>query len=282
MISDATTTADAANAAGRSSAAAVTERRLAVVVPCFNEAESLPALAAALMRLEQALAGRYETELIFVDDGSGDATHDALTRMYEGRRDVLVVRHATNQGIAAAIATGIANATAEIVASLDADCTYEPVETITALLNRLTNDVEMVVASPYHPAGGVIGVPRWRLALSKAASGCYRLLMRNKLHTYTSCVRVYRKSAVASLPPTLGGFVGIVELLWQLDCRGGRIAESPAILRVRTTGQSKMRLARTVLAHGRLLLKAAGQRLFGFADRRPPAAATIHQLVTRT
>jgi dolichol-phosphate mannosyltransferase len=106
--------------------------------------------------------------------------------------------------------------------------------------------------------------------------------LRNKLHTYTSCVRVYRKSAVTPLPPTQGGFVGIVELLWQLDQRGGRIVEAPAVLRVRTTGQSKMRLARTIFAHGQLLIRAAAQRVFRFGNAPSAASPPVPQLVTRT
>jgi dolichol-phosphate mannosyltransferase len=282
MNSEAVTVAYAEREGGPSRAPAGSERRLAVIVPCFNEEESLATLVLGLARLEEALAGRYATQLIFVDDDSRDRTYEELTRVYADRADALVLRHRTNRGIAAAIATGMSHATAEIVATLDADCTYEPVETITALLDRLTDDVDMVVASPYHPAGGVVGVPRWRLALSKAASHSYGLVLRNQLHTYTSCVRVCRRSAVAGLPQTQGGFVGIVELLWQLDRRGGRIAEAPAVLRVRTTGQSKMRLARTILAHGKLLIRAAGDRVFRGREAVTAGHRTNQPLVTRT
>src|SRR5205085_2627348 len=126
--------------------------------------------------------------------------------------------------------------------------------------------------SPYHPAGQVTGVPAWRLWLSRLASRLYSLVMRNQLHTYTSCFRVYRKSSVSHLPLSRGGFVGVVELLWQLDRRGGTIAECPAVLTARTTGQSKMRTVRTALAHLRLLAEAAWQRLVApvppFAPKR--------------
>src|SRR2546423_9762367 len=116
--------------------------------------------------------------------------------------------------------------TAEIVASLDADCTYDP-QQLASLLARLADDIDVVVASPYHPAGRVEGVPRWRLALSRLASRLYGLVMRNHVHTYTSCVRVYRRSSVVDLPVLHGGFVGIVELLWQADRPNGRIADRP-------------------------------------------------------
>jgi dolichol-phosphate mannosyltransferase len=214
--------------------------RLAIVVPCYNEAESLPKLVAELRRLRQALGGQFETEVVLVDDGSSDATWQLLQAHFGDDAAARLIRHETNRGIAAALATGLAHASAEIVASIDADCTYEPVQ-LQALLAHLTDDVDMVVASPYHPAGRVVGVASWRLALSRMASRLYSLVLQNQLHTYTSCFRIYRRSAVIDLPLSRGGFVGVVELLWQLDRRGGRIVECPAVLQVRTTGQSKMR-----------------------------------------
>jgi dolichol-phosphate mannosyltransferase len=243
----------------------IAEPVLSVVVPCHNEAESLDRLASELSKLGTLLTGKFDVELILVDDGSTDATWARLRELFADVLGARLVRHEQNQGIAAAIRTGIQHASGEIVASLDADCTYEP-EQLVALLALLADDVDLVVASPYHPRGKVLGVPLWRLALSKIASRLYRAVMRNKLHTYTSCVRVYRRSAVIDLPPTRTGFVGVVELVWQLDHRGSRIVECPAELSVRTTGVSKMRVARTALAHLRLLSSAAWQRII---DCRP-------------
>jgi dolichol-phosphate mannosyltransferase len=248
--------------------------RLSVVVPCFNEAESLDKLSAELVRLRGALADEYEMELLLIDDGSTDATWRLLQEHFGGEAAIRLVRHDINHGIAAAIGTGIREASAEIVASLDADCTYDPLQLV-RLLAELTDDVDVVVASPYHPAGNVIGVPRWRLALSRMASRLYRAVMRNKLHTYTSCFRVYRKRSVVDLPLSRGGFVGIVELLWQLDRRGGTIVECPAVLTVRTTGHSKMRVARTALAHLRLLAQATWQRLISRPHSPPPTRIVV-------
>jgi hypothetical protein len=111
--------------------------------------------------------------------------------------------------------------------------------------------------------------------------------MRNKLHTYTSCVRVYRKSAVQNLPLSQRGFVGVVELLWQLDARGGTIVECPATLTTRKTGCSKMRVAQTACRHLQFLAKAAWHR---FARRNAaqtrrstptiPARATMPDTLT--
>src|SRR6266850_7285794 len=179
---------------------------LSIVIPCHNEAESLDRLALELSRLQTVLAEKYAVELLLVDDGSTDATWMLLHDLFDGQPGVRLLRHESNRGIAAAIHTGIAQANAEIIASLDADCTYEP-QQLVPLLALLADDVDLVVASPYHLQGEVVGVPGWRLALSRMASRLYRSVMRNKLHTYTSCVRVYRRSSVIDLPPTQGGFV---------------------------------------------------------------------------
>src|SRR6476646_8416162 len=89
---------------------------LSIVVPCHNEAPALDRLALELGRLERALAGRYEIELVLVDDGSTDATWALLRELFSGQAGVQLLRHETNRGIAAAIGTGIGAATAEIVA----------------------------------------------------------------------------------------------------------------------------------------------------------------------
>jgi dolichol-phosphate mannosyltransferase len=212
-------------------------------------------LVAGLERLARRLADTHETEFVLVDDGSTDRTWEVLQREFGGRTDCKLVRHAHNRGIAAAIATGISHASAETVASIDADCTYDP-EQLAQMLPLLTPNVDLVVASPYHPRGSVQNVPRWRLAISRAASRMYALVLRNQLHTYTSCFRVYRRSAVCELPLSNNGFVGIVELVWHLDIRGSTIAECPAALTVRRTGQSKLKLVRVTLGHLQLIGRA--------------------------
>lgn len=242
---------------------------VSVVVPCCNEAQSLPHLTAALAALQEQ-AGGMIAELVFVDDGSCDETWMLLQAEFGKRADVKLVQHLENRGIAAAIATGICTASSPIACSIDADCTYDPRQLLT-MLPLLAEGVDLVVASPYHPQGTVENVPAWRLAISRIASRLYRLVMRNKLHTYTSCFRVYRRSAVLDLPLSNPGFVGVVELVWQLDSRGSTIVECPARLEVRRLGQSKMRLLRVTLGHLQLLARAAWPRLVGRTRRHKPA-----------
>lgn len=105
-------------------------------------------------------------------------------------------------------------------------------------------------------------MPGWRLTLSKTSSFLYRQVLRQKFFTYTSCFRVYRRSAVVDLRLREGGFLGVAEMLGRLDLGGSRIVEHPATLEVRLFGQSKMKVMRMIINHLRLLTRLLTIRLW--------------------
>jgi polysaccharide deacetylase family protein (PEP-CTERM system associated) len=238
---------------------------ISIVIPCYNEEPTLPYLANTLKGLEEDLSKNYQPEFIFIDDCSKDSTFARLQEIFGGRENVRIVRHETNRGVAAGIMTGLREAQTEIVCSMDCDCTYDPHE-LGKMLPLLGETVDLVTASPYHAQGGVRNVPEWRLFLSKGASWLYRRVLRSKLDTYTSCFRVYRRSSVMDLNLRETGFLGVAEMLGKLDLRGGRIVEFPAVLEVRLFGFSKMKTARTIFGHLKLLSHLAKLRFFGNQD----------------
>ncbi|HLM60171.1 MAG TPA: glycosyltransferase [Pyrinomonadaceae bacterium] len=236
--------------------------KIAIVIPVYNEEPTLPYLANTLKSVEANLNENYQTEFIFVDDSSKDKTFDKLNELFGERENVKIIRHETNKGVAAGIMSGITASETEIVCSMDCDCTYDPHE-LKNMIPLLGDDVDMVTASPYHARGGVRNVPEWRLFLSKGASFLYRRALRSKLNTYTSCFRVYRRSSVVDLEIKEKGFLGVAELLGKLDLKGGKILEYPAVLEVRLFGFSKMKTARTIFGHLKLLSRLSKERLIG-------------------
>jgi polysaccharide deacetylase family protein (PEP-CTERM system associated) len=255
-----------AAAHAESTAPSPTRVPVTLVVPCFNEERSLEYLANTLRSVRVWLKRGYDLSFIFVDDASGDATWEVLQRLFGSRPDTTLLRHDRNRGVAAAILTGLRAAATEIVCSIDCDCTYDP-HGLAEMIPRLAEGVDLVTASPYHPAGQVLNVPPWRLTLSRGASFLYGLVLRQKLHTYTSCFRVYRRRAVTDLALREEGFLGVAEMLARLDLQGSTVVEHPATLEVRLLGQSKMKVLRSVAGHLRLLSRLAALRLFG--PRRP-------------
>ena len=224
-----------------------TRTPVTIVVPCYHEERSISFLANSLGEVASALDS-YDIRWIFVDDGSTDGTWEQLQRHFGRRDDVFLMRHPRNHGIAAAIRSGILRARTDIVCSIDADCSYDPVG-LARMIPLLGPGVDMVTASPYHSDGAVHNVPAWRLGLSRGLSRIYQLVLGRDLATWTSCFRVYRRGSVVALRVDRGDFLGVAELAGRMVLAGGRIVEHPETLNVRVLGRSKLKVMRTICGH---------------------------------
>ncbi len=233
---------------------------ISIVIPCYNEVDSLDYLANTLKSVEAKLKDKgYAPSFIFIDDKSTDDTFNKLHQLFGESANVKIVQHEQNKGVAGGILTGIRAAETEIVCSMDCDCTYDPHQLV-EMVPMLNEGVDMVTASQYHKKGEVRNVPKWRLVFSKGASFCYRRVLQTKLATYTSCFRVYRRSAMVDLNVEDGGFLGVTEMLGRLDLKGGKIVECPAVLETRLFGASKMNTLRTTFEHLGLLYRLSKER----------------------
>jgi len=99
--------------------------RLSVVIAVYNEAENV---AAVLDELTAALTGLQPFEVVFVDDGSTDATADRLTALSATHSALRLLRHDRRCGKTAALRTGIAAARAEWIATMDGDGQNDPAD----------------------------------------------------------------------------------------------------------------------------------------------------------
>ena len=229
-----------------------TERRsLSVVIPLFQEEAAVPALARELAAFLERERCVRPVELVLVDDGSTDRTHQLL-RAHFGGEAAEIRRHDRNLGLTQALRTGAEAANGDLIGWLDSDLTYEP-HVLSKLALQIDAGADVACASCYHPDGGVDGVPPWRLWLSTLASRSYRRLTRAPLHTFTCMVRVYRKEVLAQCVPERGGFLGVTEVLLRALSRGYRVVETPAVLRRRQSGHSKMRVLRVGWQHLNLM-----------------------------
>jgi len=235
---------------------------LSIIIPCFNEEQALPALEARLFPVVGQLREERTVEVIFVDDGSRDHTARLLDELATRHPDVRVARHPHNMGLGQATRTGFAHAQGDVIVVTDSDGTY-PFSEIPALLTLLKPDVDVVTASPYHPDGGVEGVPAYRIFLSKGASLLYRILLKWDLHTYTAMFRAYRREVVQHVPSTADGFLMPAEFLSNAILSGYRVGEYPTVLHLRRYGQSKAKVLRIILAHVRFQLGLPFRRWFG-------------------
>ena len=111
--------------------------KLSIVIPIYNEKKTLTTI------VDKVLATPYDKEIILIDDFSTDGTREIL-KEYEGRKEFQVLYHERNQGKGAALRTGFAGATGDVVIIQDADLEYNP-EDYGILLEPILDDRADVV-----------------------------------------------------------------------------------------------------------------------------------------
>ncbi len=114
--------------------------KLTVIIPVFNEARTI------LKVIERVKKVPIEKEVIVVDDASTDGTRELLERNGE---EVKVLFHETNQGKGAAIRTGLAHVTGELVIIQDADLEYDPSEYLRLMAPILDGKADVVYGSRF-------------------------------------------------------------------------------------------------------------------------------------
>ena len=220
--------------------ATVSKAMVSIVIPCYNEEEGLSPLAQQLLPAIQKLSRNYDVEPIFVDDGSTDRTNELLHHYFSGLSNVKILKHERNKNLGAALRTGFSQASGDLIAALDSDCTYSP-ELIGTMAEMMDENTDIVTVSPYHPQGKVNNVPAYRIFLSKSASRLYRIVLGYPLYTYTAMVRMYKKEVVQNVPFEADNFLGVTELLVNAVLKGYQVKELPVELQARKFGVSKMK-----------------------------------------
>jgi len=221
---------------------------LSIVIPMFNEAENVEI---TLSRIEEALTSFKGTyEIIAVNDGSLDNTLEILKRMEPLNGNIKVVSYSENIGRGMALRKGFEKSQGEIVLSIDADLSYDP-RYILDLVNALrrAEDLDLVLASPYMPGGGVQDVPALRLWISKLGNIILRFAMPNRIYTSTGIFRAYRKRVLDSLELESDGKEIHLEILSKAMALGYRVKEVPTILKGRKKGRSKFKFKKTAISH---------------------------------
>jgi dolichol-phosphate mannosyltransferase len=122
---------------------------VSIVVPVRNEAENI---APVIAEIAAALDGRWNYEIVYVDDGSTDATPERLASAMKGRPNLRQVRHAASTGQSAAVRSGVRVARGAIVATLDGDGQNNP-----AFLPALISAIEQGGARTGLAAGQRVG-----------------------------------------------------------------------------------------------------------------------------
>lgn len=225
---------------------------LTVIVPTYNERDSLPRL---LDRLA-GLAAHHALQVVVVDDGSPDGTGELAERYArEGVFPLVVVHRDRKAGLASAAVDGVAAARGEIVSVIDADLSHPP-EVLADLAAAVRNGVDVAIASRYVAGGGIEAWPLLRRAVSRGATWLARAVLGLRVRDPLSGFFAVRRELLLDRRYSGIGYKLLVEIL--ATHPDARVVEIPYRFVDRAHGTSKLSAAE-VLAYLRLLLTLRGK-----------------------
>jgi len=224
--------------------------RVLVIVPTYNEVESLERVVGALRSAAPAV------DVLVVDDASPDGTGELADRLAAGDEKITVLHRDGKLGLARAYGAGFALAHElgyDIVVEMDADGSH-PAQTLPTMLDSLVSggdSLGLVIGSRWVPGGAVENWPRYRRFLSQAGNHYARFMLRLPVRDSTAGFRAYRAPVLLSvLTPEIDsqGYCFQIDLALRVHDHGFDIAEVPIVFREREAGVSKMSRAIVVEA----------------------------------
>ncbi len=234
----------------------------------YNEAESLSSLLEKIRELKSNLNERVA--VVAVDDGSRDASPDIVSEAAK-EIELVCITHPQNKGLRETMQDGYEGAARmvesdDVVVTLDADDTQNP-RYVKAMLEKLDEGFDVVIASRYQRGATVMGVPWFRRLFSFGANLLCCIFLRVKnVRDYACGFRAFRGNVIKDCVDYYGkdflgirgfGFICAVEAIVKVAARGASFAEIPFELRYDLKeGNSKMHVGRTIMGYFLLIRKS--------------------------
>jgi glycosyltransferase involved in cell wall biosynthesis len=211
---------------------------LSIVVPIYNEVESIEKLIAAIVNSIKINSPQLSYEIICVDDGSLDGSAEIVSQLAKTTADLKAVLLRRNYGQTPAMAAGFEYARGKVIITLDGDLQNDPAD-IPLLLEKLEEGYDLVSGWRINRQDAAFS----RLLPSKIANWVIGKVTGVQLHDYGCSLKAYRAELIADMN-LYGELHRFLPALAYIE--GARIAEIPVSHHARRYGKSKYGLGRTI------------------------------------
>ena len=217
--------------------------KLAIVIPTYNEAETIPSLIKELFEKIKQLVEKLD--ILIIDDSSPDGTADIVRELGNKYEKITVIQRPRKMGLGAAYKEGFRHVLekldSELVLQMDADHSHQPNE-IPNMLEKIKN-FDFLVASRHVEGSDVIGWGIGRKITHSIAGTIARICAKIEINDSTSGFRMFKKKTLEKIDfkkIRSDGFAFQIEVLHQLKQLGMKGLEVPTVFINRTEGSSKM------------------------------------------
>ena len=217
--------------------------KLAVVIPTYNEKETIQSLIEKLFSEIKPIVD--ELHVVIIDDSSPDGTANIVTDLSDKFQKISLIQRPTKLGLGAAYKDGfnhvLEKIDSDLIVQMDADHSHNPLEIVTML--QEIEGYDFVVASRHMPNSSIVGWGVGRQMTHSFAGIIARISARIDIKDSTSGFRMFKRETLQSIEfdkIESDGFAFQIEMLYQLKQKGFRGLEMPTIFVNRKSGKSKM------------------------------------------
>lgn len=205
--------------------------KLTVIIPVFNEVKTVREI------IRRVQATGLVAEILVVDDGSKDGTRELLAEIQD-TSNLKVILHERNQGKGAAVRTGIAQASGDLILIQDADLEYDPRD-YPALLRPVQEGIADVVYGSRFLGAARRPILFWNMVANKILTLTTNILYNNILTDMETGYKLFKREVVLGIPLHARGFEFEPEFTAKILKKKVRIFEVPITFNPREYSEGK-------------------------------------------
>jgi len=210
--------------------------KLSILIPAFNEENSIGIILREIKSLDLSSCGISEKEIILIDDGSTESTVEQAIKVMPSIR---VIRHVKNQGKGAALISGIAHVTGDIIIIQDADLEYSPALYPLLLKPLMQENVNVIYGSRFLNQGHPAEMRMSYFLANRFGTWLTNILCGTSLTDCMTCSKVFKKHVLQAIKLECRGFGIEPELTAKVAKKGFQIKEVGIPYKARTFKEGK-------------------------------------------
>lgn len=239
--------------------------KLSVVIPAYNEEESIPETLKSLYNTLQKYG--IEHEICVTNDNSKDNTEAVLQEL---QKEIPTLVYYTNKGpngFGYAVRYGLERFSGDCVAVMMADMSDDPEDLVKYYSTMLEKDVDAVFGSRFMKGGKVIDYPQVKLYINRFANVIIRFLIGIKYNDTTNAFKLYKRETIEGIKPFMSPHFNLtVELPLKAYVRGYSFAVVPNSWTNRKYGESKLKIKEMGSRYFFILLYCMIEKFFSRGD----------------